>query len=79
MKKVLAFVLAAAMLMSMVTFASAEGEKVKLTALFCAHPLTKHVDEMKWVDEIEEAAGVDVTWEVIYTDWNQVKSTRLAS
>ena len=79
MKKVLAFVLAAAMLMSMVTFASAEGEKVKLTALFCAHPLTKHVDEMKWVDEIEEAAGVDVTWEVIYTDWNQVKSTRFAS
>jgi len=79
MKKVLAFVLVAAMLMSMVTFASAEGEKVKLTALFCAHPLTKHVDEMKWVDEIEEAAGVDVTWEVIYTDWNQVKSTRFAS
>ncbi|MBQ6563394.1 MAG: extracellular solute-binding protein [Clostridia bacterium] len=79
MKKVVAFFLVAAMLLSMVSLVSAEGEKVKLTALFCAHPLTKHVDEMKWIDEIEEAAGVDVTWEVIYTDWDQVKSTRFAS
>lgn len=77
-KRIVALLLAAIMLLSVCSFATAE-EKVKLTALFCAHPLTKHVDEMKWIDEIEEAAGVDVTWEVIYTDWNTIKSTRFAS
>ena len=79
MKKIVALVLAAMMLLGMMSFASAEGEKVQLTALFIAHPLTKHVDEMKWVSELEERAGVDVTWEVIWTDWDQVKSTRFAS
>ena len=79
MKKVVALVLAALMLLGSVSFAGAEEEKVQLTALFIAHPLTKHVDEMKWIDEIEEAAGVDVTWEVIWTDWDQIKSTRFAS
>lgn len=79
MKKIVALVLAAMMLLGMMSFAGAEGEKVKLTALFCAHPLTKHVDEMQWISELEERAGVDVTWEVIYTDWDTVKSQRFAS
>lgn len=79
MKKIVALVLAAMMLLGMMSFAGAEGDKVKLTALFIAHPLTKHVDEMKWVSELEERAGVDVTWEVIWTDWNTVKSQRFAS
>lgn len=78
MKKFLAMVLAAMMLLSLCSFASAEGP-VKLKALFIAHALTKHVDEMKWIDEIEAAAGVEVEWEVIYTDWDQIKSTRFAS
>ncbi len=79
MKKIVALVLAAMMLFGMMSFAGAEGEKVKLTALFCAHPLTQHVDEMEWVAELEERAGVEVTWEVIYTDWDTVKSQRFAS
>lgn len=81
MKKLTVLSLIASMLIGTLGSAvsvSAE-EKDKLTALFLAHPLTKDVSEMKWVDEIEEAAGVDVDWEVIYTDWDQLKSTRFAS
>ncbi|MDD6143597.1 MAG: hypothetical protein PUD16_08905 [bacterium] len=78
MKRIVSLVLAAMMLLGMMSFASAD-EPVKLTALFIAHPLTKHVDEMKWVSELEERAGVDVTWEVIWTDWDTVKSQRFAS
>lgn len=58
---------------------AASGEKVKLTALFVAHPLTKDVNEMKWLQEVEEKAGVEIEWEQIYTDWETVKATRFAS
>lgn len=58
---------------------SAAEDKVKLKALFIAHPLTKDVNEMKWLQEMEDEAGVDVEWEVIRADWDTVKSTRFAS
>lgn len=58
---------------------SAAGDKVKLKALFIAHPLTKDVDDMKWLQEMEDEAAVDVEWEVIRADWDTVKSTRFAS
>ncbi len=57
---------------------TADG-KTKLTALYCAHPLTEDVENMKWLQEMEDAAGVDIDWEVIRADWDTVKSTRLAS
>ena len=79
MKRTLAILLAVAMLLCSFSFASAEGEKVKLTGLFISHALTKSVYDMNWLMEIEEAAGVDVEWEQIYTDWNQVKTTRFAA
>lgn len=55
------------------------GEKTKLKALFIAHPLTEDVTKMKWLKAMEDAAGVDVEWEVIRADWDTVKSTRFAS
>jgi putative aldouronate transport system substrate-binding protein len=58
---------------------AAAGEKVKLKALYIAHPLTKDVEEMKWLQEMEDEAGVDVEWEVIRADWETVKSTRFAA
>lgn len=78
-KRLLAAMFAILMLLTAVSFASAEGDKVKLTALFIAHPLTKDVNEMKWLSEIADKAGVEIEWEEIYTDWNQIKSTRFAS
>ena len=61
------------------TDAAASGEKVKLKALFISHALTKSLDDMKWLAEIEEQCGVDVEWEQIYSDWDTTKSTRFAS
>ncbi len=58
---------------------SESGEKTKLTALFIAHPLTADVTTFQWLQEFEDAAGVDVEWEVIYSDWDQTKPTRFAS
>lgn len=55
------------------------GEKVKLKALFVAHPLTQDINNMKWLQEIEDKAGVEIEWEQIYTDWDTTKSTRFAS
>ena len=55
------------------------GEKTKLTALFISHSLTKDLEEMQWLQEIEEEAGVEIEWEQIRADWDTVKSTRLAS
>ena len=34
---------------------------------------------MKWLQEIEDKAGVEIEWEQIYTDWDTTKSTRFAS
>lgn len=50
-----------------------------LSALFVAHPLTESVSDMKWLEEICDAADVTVEWEMIYTDWLTVKSTRFAA
>lgn len=58
---------------------SGDSGKVKLTALFVSHPLTQSIEDMEWVQELEDQCGVEIVWEQIYTDWNTVKSTRLAS
>lgn len=79
-RKLMAMAMASAMALPTCTaFADSAEEPVKLTGLFIAHPLTKSVDDMQWLQEIEEKAGVEIEWEQIYTDWDQTKSTRFAS
>ena len=79
-RKLMAMAMAGAMALPTCTaFADSAEEPVKLTGLFIAHPLTKSVDDMQWLQEIEEKAGVEIEWEQIYTDWDQTKSTRFAS
>ncbi|MCM1122089.1 MAG: hypothetical protein NC416_05865 [Eubacterium sp.] len=58
---------------------AASGDTVPLKALFIAHPLTKDVNEMQWLAEVEAEAGVEIEWEVIRADWDTVKSTRFAA
>lgn len=77
-KRIVALLLAAIMLLSVCSFASAE-EKVKLTALACTHSLTKSVNDMAWIKEIADEVGVEIEWEQIWTDWDTIKSTRFAS
>ena len=67
MKRALALVLALVFVLGLATVSYAE-EKVPLTALFIAHPLTKSVEEMQWLKEIADDAGVEITWEQIYTE-----------
>lgn len=55
------------------------GDTVKLKALAILHPLTQDVDDMEYVAEMEAEAGVEIEWELIRADWDQVKSTRFAS
>ena len=58
-------------------FADSAEEPVKLTGLFIAHPLTKSVDDMQWLQEIEEKAGVEIEWEQIAETDRQVNSLHL--
>lgn len=58
---------------------SEAGDPVKLKALFIAHALTKDVNEMQWLAEVEAEANVEIEWEVIRADWETVKSTRFAA
>ncbi|GAB4004981.1 hypothetical protein GCM10029992_51510 [Glycomyces albus] len=46
-----------------------------LQILVLKHPLTGSMADMGWVDEIEEAAGIEVEWEEVSADWDQ-KSLR---
>ncbi|MGP4039179.1 extracellular solute-binding protein [Gracilibacillus sp. D59] len=51
--------------------------KVKLTALLVKHPLTKPTEEIKWLEEVEERAGVEIEWEEVTADWDQKKGAML--
>ena len=57
---------------------SSDTEKVKLTALISKHSLTKDVNEMEWLNLLEEENGVDVEWQQITADWDQKKSVMFA-
>lgn len=67
-RKLMAMAMAGAMALPTCTaFADSAEEPVKLTGLFISHSLTKSVNDMQWLQEIEEKAGVEVEWEQIYT------------
>ncbi len=53
-------------------------EKVKLSAIYIKHPLTKDFKEFKWLKEIEDSVGVEVEWQQISADWDQKKAPLLA-
>ena len=91
-KKVIAALLTGAMLVTGLAGCGAGGSdgsdsgsgttadgKTKLTALFVSHAATKDVEEMKWLQEIEDKCNVDVEWGQVRADWETVKSTRFAS
>ncbi|MBQ7679028.1 MAG: hypothetical protein IJT34_04175 [Butyrivibrio sp.] len=59
--------------------ASSSDSKVKLKALFIAHPLTDDINNMKFIQEFADNAGVEIEWEEIWSDWDQTKPTRFAS
>lgn len=61
-----------------VVFAQENEETVELTALISKHSLTKDVNEMEWLTELEAQNGVSVEWQQITADWDQKKSVMFA-
>ncbi|QGH36463.1 extracellular solute-binding protein [Gracilibacillus salitolerans] len=55
-----------------------EDGKVVLTGLITKHPLTKDLEDMEWLAEVEERAGVEIKWEEVTADWDQKKGAMLA-
>lgn len=47
------------------------GDSSQIEAIFLKHPLTKDINEMQWLTDAEEAAGVDINWEQVTADWEQ--------
>jgi putative aldouronate transport system substrate-binding protein len=50
-----------------------------VSILVIKHALTGPMNEMGWVSDLEEAAGVTIEWEEVSADWDQKKSTMLAA
>ncbi|WP_274649261.1 ABC transporter substrate-binding protein [Paenibacillus humicola] len=57
---------------------NAAGGKVKLTAIITKHPLTEELAKMKWLQDAEDRAGVDIQWQEVTADWDQKKGALLA-
>lgn len=53
--------------------------KVKLTAIMTKHPLTQEFKNMKWLQDAQDRAGVEIEWQEVTADWDQKKGTLLAS
>lgn len=56
-----------------------EDGKVILTGLIIKHALTKELENMEWLQEVEDKVGVEIKWEEVSADWDQKKGAMLAS
>lgn len=55
-----------------------EDGVVQLTATMLKHPLTESLENMDWLAEAEERAGVEIQWEEVSADWDERKNAMLA-
>lgn len=55
------------------------ADPVQLKAIVSNHTITKDLNEFEWLQAMEDAAGVDVEWQCIWSDWDTLKSTLFAS
>lgn len=56
-----------------------DGETPNISIMVIKHPLTKPMADMAWVKQLEEDAGVTITWEEVSADWDQKKNPMLAA
>jgi putative aldouronate transport system substrate-binding protein len=73
----LASLLSASMLLS--ACGGGGDDSNALHILVVKHALTGPMEDMDWVAELEEAAGIPIEWEEVSADWDQKKSTMLAA
>ncbi|GAE32248.1 hypothetical protein [Halalkalibacter hemicellulosilyticus] len=55
-----------------------EDGVIHLTGIILKHPLTKDVNDIEWLKEAEDRAGVSIAWEEVTADWDQKKGAMLA-
>lgn len=61
------------------TVMAESAEPVELGVLACTHSLTKDVEDMQWLAELEEEVNVTVTYEQFREGWADVKQARFAA
>jgi putative aldouronate transport system substrate-binding protein len=52
---------------------------VRLNAVFLTHQLTRDITTFTWLKELEQKAGVSVTWDQTTVDWGDKKAALFAS
>jgi putative aldouronate transport system substrate-binding protein len=77
--RILSLVLALMLVLSLFSFSSADDEKVKLTAVTAQHSLTPSFDENPVWQAIEDAAGVEIEWETVKSDWAERRSVLIGT
>jgi putative aldouronate transport system substrate-binding protein len=58
---------------------ASSGGQVKLSAIAVTHELTKDLNTMQWLNDLQRTANVSVTWEQISAGWNDKKAALFAS
>lgn len=83
MKKRVSLLLVVAMVVSLLVCMSApmaKAEELKqLTAIASCNPATKDLNESAFLKDLATKAGISVTYECVYSDWDVKKATLLAS
>lgn len=80
MKKWLSLVLAVCLLATLFCGVASAEDPVELHVAVVKHPMTRPLDELAFLDAIEEMANVKVVWEeYLGNDWREKKNVILAS
>ncbi len=59
--------------------AGEDAAPAKLLVLVVTHSLTKDLEEMQWLREMQEKANVEIEWQQISADWDQKKGAMFGS
>lgn len=79
MKRFLCLLLCALLCAGASAWASAEGELAPIRAIGVMHPATIDLNDYEFLSQLAANAGLDITYEIVTSDWNVKKSTLLAS
>lgn len=56
-----------------------DAAPAKLSVLVVTHSLTKNLEEMQWLNEMQEEANVEIEWQQISADWDTKKGAMFGS
>lgn len=79
LRRIISILAVVAMVMTLVPAMSLAEEPVKLTGLFYKNSLTASFETLEWLQQAEAAAGVDIEWQEVTTDFDAVKGAMFAA